>query len=479
MASQAASIFPPELWYRVVDHLPIFEQKTLLQVSRTLHDIAIAFVFSSLKIYLVDSNSAYAVCGSYDQENINKLMRRSWELLYHITRHQSFAKRVKCLTVIATMDGGAIFEQLTLAEALLSLSNLQTFRWFGVLPAITEDIMNCIPKSVKSLVLNSSDCSPTIIHLALPLDSFPVNEESYLRGMDKELLEYSEQMDVREIFEQLSTPLKEVNMLACHINQTPIWLYESLTSLEVYSTLDGPELSGLELVFRHAGSLQSLTISGVGMPDLSFLPKNPLHLPHLHSFRLTRECEPATFGELYSLPLCAFLQGRQQLRRLYIRIESATSDDLSTLLRAVCGLRQLEVFGLHTGFSPFGDTEISVLAENLPVNLKALQLLLIWDVTPTSISSLVSALEVFPRLSFLHLSSVEDLVMPLMVESLASDMKQLDLLGLNHALWNIERSAEEVTLHRWARWKTRFCVEEDFDNEDDAWLYRYHRGRPS
>lgn len=106
--------FPPEIWSQAVSWLPISQQKSLLEVSRFFHDIALPFVFSSVKIYILGGYETLEMLETNDRafalETEHKLMRRSWEILHRILEDPQFARLVKDLTVVAFTESQAVFE---------------------------------------------------------------------------------------------------------------------------------------------------------------------------------------------------------------------------------------------------------------------------------------------------------------------------------------------------------------------------------
>ena len=64
--------------------------------------------------------------------------------------------------------------------------------------------------------------------------------------------------------------------------------------------------------------------------------------------------------------------------------------------------------------------------------------------------------------------------LPVLLEDLVNEATSLEMVGLNRALWTIDRVGDEVIVDKWPRWKIKFCVEEDFFCEDDAWLFKYN-----
>jgi len=78
-----------------------------------------------------------------------------------------------------------------------------------------------------------------------------------------------------------------------------------------------------------------------------------------------------------------------------------------------------------------------------------------------------------PSLSFLHLYGIGD-HLPIIPEDLAADLKHINTVGLQRSLWEVVRVGSEITMIEWPPWKTKYCIAEDFQCEDDAWLFRYH-----
>lgn len=79
----------------------------------------------------------------------------------------------------------------------------------------------------------------------------------------------------------------------------------------------------------------------------------------------------------------------------------------------------------------------------------------------------VDAIAKLENLAFLHLyGTVRRL--PILLEDLASDAPNLRMIGLNRALWSVEREGTSIVTKKWPRWKIKFCTEDDFLSDDDA-----------
>ena len=77
--------------------------------------------------------------------------------------------------------------------------------------------------------------------------------------------------------------------------------------------------------------------------------------------------------------LFQFLQHRQSLRRLYLRLPITTLEDTYILWSAVERLPCLEVLGLHAGNVCFPEHDFPVLLSKVPPKLKALHLAFDWE----------------------------------------------------------------------------------------------------
>jgi hypothetical protein len=77
------------------------------------------------------------------------------------------------------------------------------------------------------------------------------------------------------------------------------------------------------------------------------------------------------------------------------------------------------------------------------------------------------------HLTFVHLYSTFGRL-PLLLADVASEIPGVEMVGLNRALWNVDRSGGELELKKWPRWKIKFSTKEDFLCEDDYWLFQYN-----
>jgi hypothetical protein len=86
----------------------------MLSVSRFFHDVALPFVFSSVRIYILSGSETFNMLETHETEfaleTEHVLMRRSWEILHRILDDPHFALLVKDMTVVIFTKSQAIFE---------------------------------------------------------------------------------------------------------------------------------------------------------------------------------------------------------------------------------------------------------------------------------------------------------------------------------------------------------------------------------
>ncbi|KAF8911518.1 hypothetical protein CPB84DRAFT_1812353 [Gymnopilus junonius] len=480
--------FPPEVWSQVLEDVPRIELHKFLGVCSTFHDIIIRKLFSSVKIYLIGGFAATRMLNTNHVEWIEgveeQLMTMSWEVLNCICQEPRFARVVKSMTVIAYADGRSTFEK---SNALHHIPNLQTFRWIGNGPPLDTDIAKKLPTTLKTLVIQSSIppdsflhlTNVTTLHLSMPF-FFPDDEEAHDVLVSDPTIVDDLQYPIIDILEAVSPKLRSLRVTASQVGTIPIRTFSTLTELEIIATIgDQDELVGLDVVFRYASSLESLTLVGFFSSELfSFLPHSSIgNLPLLNSFRLS--CEDTgvhssgRLGEDEFQSLYGFLQGRQLLRRLYLRIPTLRWGQTSRFLFLIRELGGLEVLGFHTGRDILADEHIvEFVAPSLCSKLCALHLAMNWG--GRSLLPLVDAIAKLSRLKFLHLYGTVTRL-PILLDDLIEEAPGLEMVGLNRALWNIDRvGAADKPLVKLPRWKIKFCIEEDFLSPDDAWLFKYN-----
>lgn len=316
----------------------------------------------------------------------------------------------------------------------------------------------------------------TTLHLPIPF-LFPEDDEAMDRLVeDTSLIELQSTISVQDIFENFPSTLQCLRICANDINNVPIRIYTALRELEIFGTMgDGQEFVGLDAMFRHAMLLESLSVVGYIDPIFfSFLPHwSTGSLTKLTSFRLSVEI-PSALGEDEFCSLTGFLHGRTSLRRLYLRHPEMRFNQTSRLLSIIQELKGLEVLGVHMGADPFaGNATLAMITNSLSSRLRALHLAINWG--GDDLLLLMDRVSSLPKLTFLHLYGTVTRL-PISVEELATEGKGLDTIGLNRALWSIERSGsdQELGTTKWPRWKIKFCIEDEFVNADDYWLFKYN-----
>lgn len=316
----------------------------------------------------------------------------------------------------------------------------------------------------------------TTLHLPIPF-LFPEDDEAMDRLVeDTSLIELQSTISVQDIFENFPSTLQCLRVCANDINNVPIRIYTALRELEIFGTMgDGQEFVGLDAMFRHAMLLESLSVVGYIDPIFfSFLPHwSAGSLTKLTSFRLSVEI-PSALGEDEFCSLTGFLHGRTSLRRLYLRHPEMRFNQTSRLLSIIQELKGLEVLGVHMGADPFaGNATLAMITNSLSSRLRALHLAINWG--GDDLLLLMDRVSSLPKLTFLHLYGTVTRL-PISVEELATEGKGLDTIGLNRALWSIERSGsdQELGTTKWPRWKIKFCIEDEFVNADDYWLFKYN-----
>jgi hypothetical protein len=183
---------------------------------------------------------------------------------------------------------------------------------------------------------------------------------------------FGEPSDILSVVE--SNPIQELVVLSSHVGLLPIRLCNSLTQLDICVPQFG-ELVGIDLVFRHALFLESLSLVGYIEPSIfADLPKESGVLLRLTSFRLSCEFWDQDTTEMHVPLLSEFLSRRPSLRRLYIRLPGVRLEVALAIATVIKKLDCLRVLGFHAGYEPLHETAALHLAESLSTNIEALQL---------------------------------------------------------------------------------------------------------
>ncbi|KAF4620778.1 hypothetical protein D9613_000855 [Agrocybe pediades] len=488
MATLRTTVLPPEVWSQILGCLSFPQLPQMLGVCSMFHDIIIRTLFSAVKIYLIGHELGPEMLNTQHMDWVDeiarKLMCKSWEILNHICQEPRFARVVKSLTVVAYGGSQSIFERMTISRTLSFLPNLRAFQWIGLGPPMDDIIGENIPANIQKLALQSACPSESIVHLTnvttmhFPIPFFfPDDEEA----QDHLIYDYTMPKIPDPVFvdilQVMSSRLKSLRITATQVRSVPIRILSSLIDLDIHATEGSvEELVGLDLVFRHASSLESLSMVGLFVEDIfCFLSScSKESIPNLTSFRLSLDSAMINSSvELEEIiALVNFLSNHLSLRRLFVRLDSVTWIHIYPFLCFIPKLKKLEVLGIHTGGSLLSDVAVlECIAQCLSPRLRALHIAIYWN--GGSILRLVDTLAGLPDLTFLHLYGAFTRL-PVLLEDLVYEAKGLQMVGLNRALWAIDRVGDEVITEKWPRWKIKFCVEEDFYCEDDAWLFKYN-----
>jgi hypothetical protein len=185
--------------------------------------------------------------------------------------------------------------------------------------------------------------------------------------------------DTVAIVESMITTLQKLSLVARNVSEMPIRVYNSLTDLDICVTY-GTELTGMDLIFRHAPLLESLSLVGhIPVDIFSILPRDSTSLPKLKSFRLS--CEDTTMDIISPEAvgvLSKFLHKRATLRRLFIRFAGTSWRRLSPLLPTIRSLMNLEVLGFHSGYEFLDRENFDQLASIFSLKIKALHFVVPW-----------------------------------------------------------------------------------------------------
>ncbi|KAJ7072184.1 hypothetical protein C8F01DRAFT_233256 [Mycena amicta] len=491
-------MLPIELYTEIVRCLPRAHRTLLLSVSRTLHNVALRFIFSTVKIYLMHGRHSFTMLNTENERYVVETSafcsHRSWEILQHIISTPSFASVVKTLSVHAFTDGPQIFEYRnnawpsfsspdilpgTLALALKSLPNLQSLHYYGDNPSFSN-VASSVPPSVTSLRIQSMPESHLLSHLH-SLRRFEASIPfTYVRDqkLDRIFAESQDSANTRDFVDIVeNNPLRELVILSKHLPLLPIWMCNNLTQIEI-CVIDWEPI-GAQLLFRHAMALESLSL--VGYIDSSLFNNLPLDnvLPGLTSFTLSCELWDEDAVGFMVPYLLEFLERRLALRRLYIRLPGISLQSALLVAGVIGKLPKIRVLGFHLGCEPIHESGALQLAEQLSthIHLEALHLAIAWitEIHLTWYPIILHQLQQLPDLSFLSLFSCGEDPVPIHPVELATDLPRLCLVGLQRSLFTIERDNDEVLEPKlWAPWTVKYCIPEDFESDDHAWLFRYH-----
>ena len=223
----------------------------------------------------------------------------------------------------------------------------------------------------------------TTLHLPIPF-FFPDDEEAH----DSLVYDYAMPLVADTVFvnilDVMSSKLQSLRITGAHIRNVPIRILSSLTDLEIHATEGSiEELMGLDVIFRHASLLESLSLVGLFVPELFsfFSTSSEIAFPNLTSFRLSCDSDMVDLivGEDEVGALARFLNDHLLLRRLYVRLPTVSWAHVGQLLCAIPQLKRLEVLGFHTGHEALSNPAVlESLSQCLSPQLRALHIAINW-----------------------------------------------------------------------------------------------------
>lgn len=240
---------------------------------------------------------------------------------------------------------------------------------------------------------------------------FPDDEEAHDGWTQDEDLVHSEnELDsiaLESLFTTIGAHITRLRLSGLAYSALPVRILDTLLDLEIFFLGSPDEMMGLDMIFRHASQLQSLTwIGHIDHEAYSLLPSSTSSLPRLTSFRLSEDGDSDydSFNESALFNLLRFID-RKTLRRLYVRLPNLRWPQGLSLWMFVSNLDNLEVLGLHTGYGGIGDPELDELLKYLPRQLRALHIAL--DCVAHDLLPLVCELDsvdILPELIFMSSS---------------------------------------------------------------------------
>lgn len=273
----------------------------------------------------------------------------------------------------------------------------------------------------------------------------------------------------------IHTRLKALAIDAVWVTRIPIWVYNQLVSLEINSDRLAHPIN-IDFICHHCPILEDLSATGEIWVGLCLSLPAETTFPRLQSLRLSCEGfngDGDPKAEHFAA-LSLFLRAHRNLRRLYLRFPDARWCQIRSLLGDIQAFRNLDALGIHAGSDALSEGDLEHLVTHIPLTPKALQLSMAWNTnTGSHVPIIMNALSALPNLQFLHIYGTYSRL-PFSPEELALDLKGLRRVGLTRALWDIERNGSEFEGCKWPRWKIKFFSESDFDDADDAWLFKYH-----
>lgn len=150
----------------------------------------------------------------------------------------------------------------------------------------------------------------------------------------------------------------------------------SMVSLQELEIVLSRTANGLDLVFEHCVSLQSLTLFTRTRDEfLPVLQANPVALPDLRAFKFIYWSNQGVFDDQHAQCLATFIRGKRKLALLDVEIRGQGHGLCDKpLLEAVAQLPHLQVLGFTLVRSSWEPGDIQFFREHLPRSLVALRI---------------------------------------------------------------------------------------------------------
>ncbi|KAI0665521.1 hypothetical protein C8Q78DRAFT_1064264 [Trametes maxima] len=474
---------PLELWYLILQSIPRDDQRSCLQVSRTLHSVAQGILFARVTITFGLWRAQGPAMGAEedDPDDANELERQetmSWQILRHITADAEFAGVIKKIYVRSYAAGYTVFHRLSLEDALEHLPNLSSFIWDGDFPQFNSNILAALVKGSGSVLteLRASISSLSMAHAAHFSGLINLRYVAFNLGFIDNPPSASAAAGAQACLAHSPSTLRALHVAGDTIWNIPMRPFSNLQEL----VLQDPEtLDALGLVLRHCAQLTSFALV-VSSPFAQrqfyrVFEENAGAVPDLNSFKLIMrgDCFMQHTGELLR-----FLRGKKQLRRLDVELnfDPADEGEYTQWYELLSEFPKLEVLGMGIGGHTFTTDILARLDKNIPPGLRALLILLDFPYTDVAPAVWIDMFRKRTGMRYLHILDRFE-TFDLKQQLLEDHPDALELVGYGPYLRWIERDPETgspIYSPRWTDTKVRFRTMEDFGCEDWHWLLRYH-----
>ncbi|KAJ8502097.1 hypothetical protein ONZ51_g147 [Trametes cubensis] len=486
------SRLPVELWHIIVQFLPREDQKTILFVSKPLHDYALSLLFSRVticlglwRLYGLVPNPFHQDMDEEEESEQGQLERQhniAWEILRRISRDPQFARVVKVISVRAFIeDNDTVFQFRALLDAIESLPNLQAFHWYGVGPPVNALVLQTLAGASSATITELS--IPVVQDMTISLAPFVHLRSLSLGGeplqQPRVKIRYGNAQSHRtqSCLQTVPPGLSRLWTYEDAIWDAPVRIFDHLQDLFILlpSTLDG-----LGFVLHHCLDLRSFGLlldEDMTSSLRAAFQDAPDSLPNLTSFKLIvgitlDTCEVAE-------PLVNFLRKKTRLRRLDLELISRQGNyRLSPFLNILTSLTHLEILGIRLvdlDHDYLTHTNMKLLDSKLPLGLTALLLHLdIGDMQDDIHQRLIAMFKRRSKLRYLHILDAEA-IFDLKQQLLEDHPPSLELVGYGPYLRWLEQDPETgfpAYSPPWRRSQVMFRGVHEFGCEDWEWLLR-------